>query len=378
MSWYWLILIVIALLLIVILFIYITKKKRRFKVSPYEEALISLIDGDENHAIKKFQESVFENSDNIEAYIRLAELLRKRNEPLKALHIHKYLLARRGIQKNIRNRILYNIAQDYITLKTYQKATDTLNQLLRYEPHNEKYYKILLHNYEESSLWNEAIQLFRRMAKLFNYSDDELINYEVFAAHQAYKNGNKDWAEKNLTRAVKKKPEHFGALLFLGDIKHSSGKIDEAIGLYEKAMSLYPENGYITYSRLMKAYYEKGEYEKIEDNFKKVLRTIPDDETTIASLADYYLKMGRSSEAYELLTTAKETHPDSFHINLILLSTEIELNKEDASSTISHIIDIYAGAKQYKCKNCGMELKEFSIRCPECKKWQTITEDILL
>lgn len=378
MSWYWLFPIFFVLILIIIVFFFLIRKKRRTKISSYEEALISLIDGDENHAIKKFQESVFENSDNIEAYIRLAELLRKRNEPLKALQIHKYLLARRGIQKNTRNRILYHIAQDYIALKAHQKATDTLNQLLRYETRNERYYKILLQNYEESSLWNEAIQLFRKMAKLFRYSDEELTNFEVFTAHQAFKDDNKDWAEKNLTRALKRNPEHFGALLFLGDIKYSSGRIDESVNLYEKAIGLYPEKGYITYPRLMKTYYEKGEYEKIEDNFKKVLGTIPDDETTISSLANYYLKMGRSNEAYELLSTAKETHPDSFRINLLLLLTEIELNKENAASTISHIIEIYNDTKRYKCKNCGLELSDFTLRCPECKEWETITEDIPL
>ena len=372
MSGYWVFLIVLTGILIIFLSVlFLIKKTRRVKISPYEEALISLIEGKEEHALKKLQEAVFENSDNVEAYIRLAELLRKRNEPLKALQIHKYLLARRGLSRKTLNKIQIQTVMDYIELKAYQKATDILKKLLKYEPQNEQYYKFLLLNYEKSSLWNEAIETFRKMVKLFNYPKENQLNYDVFAAYEANKKGDKDWAEKILKRVLKIQPDNIPALIFTGDINYSTGNIDEAIRLYKKIISIDSESGYIIFPRLMKAYYEKGEFEKIEETYKGVLENIPEDNKTTIALADFYQKMGRLSEAHELLKNGVETNPDSIDMNLILLLTELELEKSNAVSILRHIIDIYSKKELYECNRCGAVSKEYIIRCPKCGEWET-------
>ncbi|MCK4234079.1 tetratricopeptide repeat protein [candidate division WOR-3 bacterium] len=372
MSGYWVFLIVLTGILIIFLSVlFLIKKTRRVKISPYEEALISLIEGKEEHALKKLQEAVFENSDNVEAYIRLAELLRKRNEPLKALQIHKYLLARRGLSRKTLNKIQIQTVMDYIELEAYKKATDILKKLLKSEPQNEQYYKFLLLNYEKSSLWNEAIETFRKMVKLFNYPKENQLNYDVYAAYEANKKGDKDWAEKVLKRILKIQPDNIPALIFTGDINYSTGNIDEAIRLYKKIISIDSESGYIIFPRLMKAYYEKGEFEKIEETYKGVLENIPEDNKTTIALAGFYQKMGRLSEAHELLKNGVETNPDSIDMNLILLLTELELEKSNAVSILRHIIDIYSKKELYECNRCGAVSKEYIIRCPKCGEWET-------
>jgi lipopolysaccharide biosynthesis regulator YciM len=374
MNWYWIVLfILIGLLLILFLIILIMKRFRKEKTSPYEEALISLIDGNEDHAMKKFQEAVFADSDNIEAYIRLAELLRKHNEPLKALQIHKYLLARRRLPRKVLNKILHQTAKDYITLEAYQKATDTLKRLIKTEPHNETYYKLLLHTYEKSSLWNEAIDLYKRMLKRFKYSIDEFANYNVYSAFEASKKGEIDWSEKVLLRVLKNQPENIPALFYLGDIYYKKGKNDEAISLYNKIIDIDSKKGFITFPHLMKAYYDKGDYGKIEETYKKVLEKIPEDENTTVSLAEFYLKMGRLDEARELLTSGIQTHRDSLYLNLMLLLTELEHEKNKSVSLIRNIIDIFARKEIFRCSNCNSLSNEYLIRCPECGEWETYT-----
>lgn len=372
MSGYWIGLIIVGCILIILsILLSIRTRTKRKKTSPYEEALISLIDGDEDYALKKLQAAVFDDSDNVEAYIRLAELLRKRNEPLKALQIHKYLFARRGLPKKIINRILFQITKDYITIEAYQKAIDTVKKLIKSEPQNEQYYKLLLLTYEKSSLWNEAIETFRKMAKLFSYPKRKLYNYEIYAAHNADKKGNTDWASKVLTHILKTDPNNIPGLIFLGDIEYSKGNIEEAIKLYQKIIDVDARSAHIVFPRLMKTYFEKGQFPKIEEAYKSILEKIPDDNITTNSLADYYLKMGRLNEAYELLKNEVETHPDSTETNLLLLLTEMELEKSKALPILHHIIDIFRKKETFKCKRCGATSKEFIIRCPECGGWET-------
>ncbi|TES92784.1 MAG: tetratricopeptide repeat protein [Candidatus Cloacimonadota bacterium] len=372
MSGYWIIPIVLGCLFILLLiFLLIMKKNRRVKTSPYEEALISLIDGDEEQALKNFQKTVLEDSDNVEAYIRLAELLRKRSDPSKALQIHRYLLARRGLAKTTINRILFQTARDYLVLKAYQKATDTLKRLLKSERQNEQYYKLLLLTYEKSSLWNDAIETFRKMAKLFNYQKERLFNFEVYAAYEAKKKGNKDWAVKVLKRVLKMKPDNIPALIYSGDIEYSNGNIEEATQLYKKIIELDTESAYIVFPRIMKAFFDKGEFQKMEETYKDVLERYPDDYKTTISLADYYLKMGRLNEAQELLKNGVESHPDSIEMCLLQLLTEMELAKNDSVAALRHIIDVYKKREIFRCKRCGSISKEFIIRCPECKEWET-------
>lgn len=372
MSGYWIIPIVLGIFLIGLsILLFFMKRIRKERISPYEEALIALIDEEEELALKKFQEAVFLDSDNVEAYIRLAELLRKRNEPLKALQIHRYLFARRRLPKKIINRILVQTAKDYIALEAYEKVTETLKNLIKSEPQNEQYNKLLLLSYEKSSLWNEAIETFRKMAKQFSYPKENLFNYEIYAAYEVNKKGDKELAEKILARVLKMKPESIPALVYLGDIEYSKGNIEEAIKLYNKVINIDARSGQIVFPRLMKSYYEKGEFQKIEETYKNVLEKLPEDNRTNISLADYYLKMGRLSEAHELLKNEVETYPDSIETNLLLLLTEMELEKSEAVAILRHIIEVYKKKEIFKCRKCGFISEDFIIRCPECGEWET-------
>lgn len=372
MSGYWIIPIVLGIFLIgLLILLFFMKRIRKERISPYEEALIALIDEEEELALKKFQEAVFLDSDNVEAYIRLAELLRKRNEPLKALQIHRYLFARRRLPKKIINRILVQTAKDYIALEAYEKVTDTLKKLIKSEPQNEQYNKLLLLSYEKSSLWNEAIETFRKMAKQFSYPKENLFNYEIYAAYEVNKKGDKELAEKILARILKMKPESIPALIYSGDIEYSKGNIEEAIKLYNKVINIDARSGQIVFPRLMKSYYEKGEFQKIEETYKNVLEKLPEDNRTSISLADYYLKMGRLNEAHELLKNEVETYPDSIKTNLLLLLTEMELEKSEAVAILRHIIDLYKKKEIFKCRKCGSISEDFIIRCSECGEWET-------
>ncbi len=368
----WIIFLSLVFVLIVLVIVFLIQKKRKRKsLSPFQEALISLAEGDEDHALKKFQETVFSDSDNIEAYIRLAVILRSKNEALKALQIHKYLLARRKLTKKSVERILFQTALDYYSLSLYQKATDTLSKLLKLNSSNEKYYELLLNVFEKTALWSEAIELFRKMSRLFAYKKQETLRYEVYAANESARKGNRDWALKILLKAIKVDPFYVPSYIYAGDIEYVNGEVKKAIEKYKKAVEVDVHTAHIVFPRLMKAYFEKGEFQKIEEAYKGVLDILPDDTVTITALAEFYVKMGRTKEATELLNSAITNNPDSIGINLLFLATQLENEKNNLSQNAHKLFDIYNRETKHKCSNCGFLTEEYFIRCPDCGLWET-------
>ena len=376
MNTFWIYIIITGCIVVIAIIIYAVIrakiKNKRTQNTAYEEALISLIDGDEENALKKFQEAVFNDSNKVDAYIRLAELLRRRGEPKKALQIHKYLTARKGLPSRILNRISFQIAKDYIKLGANQKAIEILKKLIKQEPQNENYYNLLITALENSSRWKDARETFRRMAKRFNRQAKQITNYDIFTAYKAQQKGEKDWSEAILTQLLKTEPDNTYALIYLGDIFYQDGRIKDAINLYKKAANINVDSAHITFPRLTKAYFESGEFAKMEEIYKEVLEKYPDDAKTIINLAEYYLKMGRLNEAHELLVGGTESHPESFKMNLLLLQTEMELEGCKPHTILQRIIDNLRKKEQFRCEKCNTVINEFVIRCPNCGNWESI------
>ena len=72
---------------------------------PYLIALAALADGDEETAFKEFRNAVRLDSSNVDAYLRLGDLLRKRGDLERALQLHRELTLRRGLDADSEARV---------------------------------------------------------------------------------------------------------------------------------------------------------------------------------------------------------------------------------------------------------------------------------
>ena len=62
--------------------------------SDYAEGLNLLLAGDTEKALKKFKEAVTKNSQNIDAYLKIGDILRESGQFDRAVNVHKYLTVR--------------------------------------------------------------------------------------------------------------------------------------------------------------------------------------------------------------------------------------------------------------------------------------------
>ena len=97
-------------------------------------------------------------------------------------------------------------------------------------------------------------------------------------------------------------PNHADALNYIGYTYAEQGiRLDEAMSLIEKALSIKPDSGYIIDS-LGWVYFQKGMYDEALKYLEQAASHVPNDPTIMEHLGDVYFKKGmfkKSLEMYE-------------------------------------------------------------------------------
>ena len=101
-------------------------------------------------------------------------------------------------------------------------------------------------------------------------------------------------------------PEHASALNYLGYTYADLGiNLDEAEALIKKALSIKPDDGYITDS-LGWVYFKKGQYAEAIEWLKKAALLTPEDPVILEHLGDAYYRVGDTEQAARYYRKALE------------------------------------------------------------------------
>ena len=117
-----------------------------------------MLDGNQTLAFLKLKETVTHDSSNIDAYLRLAALLRQRGMNQKALQLSNDLYLRESVSESERVRILYNLAQDYEGLEKFEAAEKILKQIAGMSSQKATATRRLMDLFEKMGRWEEAFR----------------------------------------------------------------------------------------------------------------------------------------------------------------------------------------------------------------------------
>jgi tetratricopeptide (TPR) repeat protein len=121
--------------------------------------------------------------------------------------------------------------------------------------------------------------------------------------------GNFEKMETEMREALRLNPDYADALNYIGYSFAERGvRLQEALGLIQKAMALKPNQGYITDS-LGWVYFKLGEYEKAVIELEKANQLTPDDSTIMEHLGDGYAGLKRVDKAIEAYDKALTLEP---------------------------------------------------------------------
>lgn len=215
---------------------------------------------------------------------------------------------------------LFNQALELHSAKKFDEALLLYRKAVDLQPKNANFLYGLGTLYSYKKEYDEAIQLFEKAAGLAPKEAD--YPYAIGTAFQAKENFDKaiSWYQKAVALAPDNK-DFQKVLVQCQDIKsaplmdsaykmHTSGKIVEAVKLYQQGLAISPSNA-PGWTNLATAYQDNEDFAKARETFKKALDLDPKSQAEnwfyIALLDDHLGQGAKALESYQKYISSAST-----------------------------------------------------------------------
>jgi lipopolysaccharide biosynthesis regulator YciM len=366
----------IIIIFFIIAILWSRAKREKRKVSPklYIDALKALLAGDEKLAFQRFKDVARGDPSNVDAYLKLGDLLRKRKKFDKALQIHKELTLRPSLSTEEKSEVWKSLAEDYIASQNHEKAISLLEDLRKTNEDDHWVNHKLIWEYEETQRWEEAFELKKKLSK---HKDDEankvLALYKVFSGRA--------WADKNelhKARVAYKEALNYDetcipAYIYLGEAYYRDERLEDAVEYWKKLLEVVPSAGYLVFDKLEKGLFELGQYGEVEEIYERVLSEDPKNIYALFSFAKIYEKKGMNELAVEKYKQILDIDPDflSAKLSLAKLYQEEGWNERSIDLLEGLIESLAPARKEFLCNQCRYKSTEPLWKCPQCGKFSS-------
>jgi lipopolysaccharide assembly protein B len=288
--------------------------------SLFVEALRDLLDGRQEAAYTKLRQVVADDSTNIEAYLRLGQILRDNNQPARALQIHKDLTLRAGLSRPQKIAILRQLAADYIASGDLVTAEAALKEMLALDSGNFWAHSQMLAIQEKAQQWEAAAETAEQILKLEgNRSKKPLARYLIAQGDQLYKQKEYHKARIAYKEAISLDPSCVQAYLSIGDSYFEEQRLEDAVTFWTKLITAVPDQSHLVIDRLKASLFELGRYGDIADICQEILTHSPGNPAARRTLAEFHQRKGDSEMAIAVLEQLVEDHPDERGVALDLV-----------------------------------------------------------
>lgn len=294
----------------------------------YVSALKDLLDGKPESAFALLRQAVAEDSSNIDAYLRLGQILRAHNQPRRALEVHKGLTLRKGLPRDDKLGILHELALDYQALDDHATAESALREMIAIDSGHRWAHVQLARLLERSQRWDEAYDTAAAVIKLEgNKSKVPLARYKAQMADQLGKKREYHKARVVYKEALGLDPHLADVYLAIGDSYREEGRLEDAVVFWKKLITAVPEKGHLVIDRLEKTLFDMGRYGDIMDVCQQILEHAPKNLEARLTLARFYDKKGDLEASAEILDQVVDDYPDSLPAVLGLINIYLERNE---------------------------------------------------
>jgi len=347
-------LIVAGVLLAVLLIVQLVRRSRRRRTGrgrgSYVEALRHLVDGNEDLAYTRLVETVRVDTSNIDAYILLGDILRRRGNLERALKVHRDVTIRTDLSPSAHRMVLKSLAMDYMAARRLGAAERTLQELDRLARGDRWAELRLLEVYEAQQDWAAAFQLGRDLQDDPSVDGQRLARYKVEQARGLLSRKEYHKARLLLKEALKFQGDCAEAYLMIGDSYYAEDRTEDAITWWEKLVDQVPERAGGVFKRLEDSLYELGDFGRMTRIYTRYLESNPENPDAILAMAELLERKGELREAIDLLQHKRSQVPDPVPLDhaLVLLyhqagqkekalSLAVKLFRQNASDALTTV-----------------------------------------
>ncbi len=302
-------------------------KRQRAPVATYTEALCLILDGKDDEAIMKLKQAVTVDSNNVDAYLRLAEIYTKKGDTERAAKIFERLTVRRNISVDDEKKVYKNLANYYLKTDRIQRAITIFEELINLDRNNISHYENLLILYSQTERWQDCDETLKKLEKV-QTNKERLSDYFVEFGRKLLPK-NPEEAAKYFKQGLGHNRKSMQALIALGDYYYNKKEVEMAIKIWNELLEYYPDYNYLVRNRIEAAYYDLGQYEEVVSLYERLLRKVPNDTGLYIALARIHAKKEEIDTAIKILTKMPVTKRKEILPQITLAS--LYLNKNDIS-----------------------------------------------
>ena len=343
--------IILSILVIAIgasLFFYYKKKPliKNNSNKLYTEALNMLVRGDSQNAIRLLRDVVKQDTNHLDAYLQLGDILRDEGNSQNAIKIHQSLTVRPGLDDKLQIQIHQSLAKDYLSLNEISLAKKEAEMILNIDKKEFWATEFLLDLAEKSHDWAQAAHLIKTLDS--NNSDiTRLARFKVYEGMGKFENDDRKGAEQCFNKAIEIAPNFGLPHLYLGNLFSENRNLVKALEHWEQYALLDLKNGSSIYSKIESALFDLGRFSEVEKFYQRALKNNPRNLDALAKIANVLEEKGERQKALDLVEDALTQHEDSIKLRLMKLKLSIQYaSPPQLSQQIDKMIDIMTSHKK--------------------------------
>ena len=337
--------IILSILVIAIgtsLFFYYKKKPliKNNSNKLYTEALNMLVRGDSQNSIRLLRDVVKQDTNHLDAYLQLGDILRDEGNSQNAIKIHQSLTVRPGLDDKLQIQIHQSLAKDYLSLNEISLAKKEAEMILNIDKKEFWATEFLLDLAEKSHDWAQAAHLIKTLDS--NNSDiTRLARFKVYEGMGKFENDDRKGAEQCFNKAIEIAPNFGLPHLYLGNLFSENRNLVKALEHWEQYALLDLKNGSSIYSKIESALFDLGRFSEVEKFYQRALKNNPRNLDALAKIANVLEEKGERQKALDLVEDALSQHEDSIKLRLMKLKLSIQYSSPpQLSQQIDKMIDI--------------------------------------
>ncbi len=373
----WIILTLAAVVVAAIIYYYYgvyQKPKARELELPYTQGLNYLLEGNIDKAKEKFNQAVHEDTNNLDAYLKLGAILREQGQASYAVKVHQSLTVRSDLKLAHRVEIFKELALDYEKAESFQKAAENAEQILAISKDHRWALEFRIKMAEKLQDWPGAFELTRRLNAVAGIKHDpKLALYRVEEGRALMDAGKGRDGRIKCREAIKQDVSCAHAYLSLAHSYMSESREEDAVKELKKLLEENSEKGYLAYKDLENLYFNLGRFGELEALYRDLISKQPENLEAAKSLARFLKKKGEIDAAIQVCTDTLERHPDDLWSRRFMMRALVETDRIDRiGPLVIEILDrVLVEEPFYTCSDCGYRTKEPVWRCPQCSALDT-------
>ncbi len=336
-----------------------------------------LVSHQPDQAIRELSQAVRQETDALEAYLALGNLLRESGQSERAIDVHRSLLHRPNQSQWEHTQVLFSLAMDFKRAGLIDRAAATFQEVVAAEPDKVAALRALQQIAEESGRWEEAQRFHQRIQTVSRGAEPDLGPALQTEWGRAVSNNDPAAAAGHFRAALDLRPDYAPARIGLGMCLLDDGKVVAAQEHLEQAIHAGPPWALAAMAGLRRTCDVLGDEAVLEASCNTILERDPRAWRALLELARMRTQRGEFGTARQALHSALAERPGSLAVQRQLWEL-LRLEGEGIDQFVGLLDEVLDDARlldPYVCFRCRFKSAELFARCPHCHAWETMGEE---